>query len=341
MEEVFVRTRARDNKCAGYGHLICKEESTYQILLNTKNFDFQGRSIVVAEYLDNEGSAGSILDRKLLVKHLDIRTTDQDLSMYFGRFGKLKMAYIIGSHGRSQVEKLHGIVVFEKAKCAEHCLRKRKHCLLGKQIKVRFFSKKKKNEAQAKLQEHRKRSSQHLSQNSGSGSEAKDCSSLENSSRKELRSAQAVSIGSSKAVPTRNIRSSQKPSCSRKTTGIPLNKPFKAESQEGKPSASNYRFGTQQSFPSLNQSNHCEFENKNQNRKTNNNQSFNFGLKEGHTVQRRRSKETYANMSQNNVDNAGENHQNHRIQSGSHQIESPARPQHRAEQIEAANQVSS
>ena len=158
IKEISLRYRKSDGKCAGFGYLICSDSSTYQRILQTKNFNFKGRKIICSKFLkDNKSKVkakNSLKKRKLLIKNISGDVDQDELTKFFENFGKVEIAYIVQHEANMKkkanqgTEIVHnqGCVIFKEERDAEMMLRQEKVFLRGKELKLKLTGQKKKKQ---------------------------------------------------------------------------------------------------------------------------------------------------------------------------------------------------
>ena len=157
IREINLRFRKSDGKCAGFGYLICSNLSTFQRIIQTKNFDFKGRKIISSIFLKDKNSKikakNSLKKRKLLIKNISGDVDQSDLTRFFENFGNVEIAYIVKheanlkkkpSKGSSEIVHNQGCVVFRDEKDAKKMLQIGNVFLKGRELKLKFPGQKKK-----------------------------------------------------------------------------------------------------------------------------------------------------------------------------------------------------
>ena len=137
-----IRRRQSDGKCAGFGHLVCSEEDTYQAILKAKKVSFKGRTMVVAPFMDKEALTGrreSLSKRKVLISNVSTGTTDAQFRRYFSKFGEIEIAYVVKSGRKNQkIEHHYGFVVYKSYKDAQRVAKNQGLRLNGSCLKARL-----------------------------------------------------------------------------------------------------------------------------------------------------------------------------------------------------------
>ena len=139
IREVNLRIRKSNQKCAGFGSLVCADQATYDQILAQESLEYQDRCLVAFPYIKKKkrargtrrgeqvqsqavGESGNnkrenLWQRKILVKNINPESTPEDFRALFSQFGVLETVFLVKPDKVGS--KIHGYVIFELPEAKE------------------------------------------------------------------------------------------------------------------------------------------------------------------------------------------------------------------------------
>lgn len=142
---------SKNRKCKGFGIISCKDEKTYEMILQQKLHKFRDRKIECKPKLKKTKLAKyskNLLKRKIFISGLPSYVTSEKLETILSEnIGEIEIAYVI-KHRKSKKSRGFGFVVFKDHKDREKLLEMGHFQIKDRTIKCSAYEPKAKGEAQ-------------------------------------------------------------------------------------------------------------------------------------------------------------------------------------------------
>lgn len=149
----------KSTKCRGFGIISCADRSTFRAILSARKHELLGRVIECKPYFKDKSQLGQYFQdmkqRKIFVRGLSNRITNEDLESHFSRFGELEIAYVV-KHKKTGKSKGFGYLCFIERQHTEEVLRIGEFCIKGKMVNCYQYKKSKEEEDQLRGLENKK-----------------------------------------------------------------------------------------------------------------------------------------------------------------------------------------
>ncbi|HMT00722.1 MAG TPA: hypothetical protein PKC14_00190 [Candidatus Absconditabacterales bacterium] len=140
-EVISVNIPRPGGRSKGFGFVeFASAEAANKAFSEANGVELEGRALSIQEYEEREPQERQIDPKKLFIKNLDRNTTEEELSDFFGQYGKVVSASIPQFENKS---KGFGFVEFESESDTQNALEKSKSQeIKGRKIFVYPYSQK-------------------------------------------------------------------------------------------------------------------------------------------------------------------------------------------------------
>lgn len=134
----------KSQKCRGFGVVCCRDQATFDRILNHPKHELLGRIIECSPYFNDKTRLTKhfkeVMKRKIFVRGLSSRISTEDLENFFSRYGELEIAYVV-NHKKTGKSKGFGYICYKDTKITERVLSLGEFCVNGKIVNCYRYNK--------------------------------------------------------------------------------------------------------------------------------------------------------------------------------------------------------